>query len=336
MSGKLYWCWGLAQSATAFFLLRGMEGAAAMAGFAMAHTLAMGVSWLITVSLLGTDSLLKSRVRTRAFSWFSVSVAAVPLIGPAVCLFVAFFLRFGTLFPVRVESFQKVNPDVLMMIQKRMASRSVPVTEALLVRGLSRDEAMRMVGAIGEMPWAAAKASILRYIIRFCPYQNVILMAVDLLRQKMDTILDDIAGLEQDSPDADACHRIASLYHEIDYLNLAEPMMKAFYQQKACEFAVRAYRLRPAEDGALVAVRYLLEADRVVEAKAIYEQVRRQGSYFFPKWITYEFEFSMRLDDRNVFNDLFLLIESGGGVFIPDKVQQAAKAWRKLLTSAWL
>lgn len=336
MSAKLYWYWGLAESAAAFFLLRGFSDPAAIIGFALAHVLAMGMSWLIAVALLGSESLLKSRVLTKAFSWFLISVAAVPLIGPAVCLFVALFLRFGTLFPVRVESFQKVNPDVLMLIQKRMAARSIPVTEALLVRGLSRDDAMRMVGVIGEMPWEAAKASILRYIIRLCPYQNVILMAVDLLRQKMDAILADIAVLEQDDPDPEACHRIASLYHEIDYLNLAEPLMKAFYQQKACDFSVRAYRLRPAEDSALVAVRYLLEADRVAEAKAIYEEIRRQGDYFFPKWITYEFEFSMRLDDRDVFNDLFLLIESGGGVFIPEKVQQAAKAWQKLLTSAWL
>jgi len=336
MSTKLYWYWGLAQSAAAFFLLRGFDAPADWAGFALAHALAVGLSWLIALALLGSDSLLKGRVLTRAFSWFLIGVAAVPLIGPAVGLFIALFLRFGTLYPVRVESFQKVNPDVLMMMQKRMASRSIPVTEALLVRGLSRDEAMRMVGVIGEMPWEAAKSSILRYIIRLCPYQNVILMAVDLLRQKMDTILADIAMLDQGEPDAESCHRIASLYHEIDYLNLAEPLMKGFYQQKACDFAVRAYHLRRAEDSALVAVRYLLEADRVEAAKAIYEEIRRQGSYFFPKWITYEFEFSARLDDRNLFNDLFLLIQSGGGVFIPDKVQQAARAWQKLLTSAWL
>jgi hypothetical protein len=218
-----------------------------------------------------------------------------------------------------------------------LASRSIPVTEALLIRGLSREDAMRMVGVIGELEWKAPKASILRYIIRLCPYQNVIQMAVDLLRQKMDDILAAIVALEAAAvPDAHTCHQIASLYHEIDYLNLSEPLMKRFYQQRACDYAVKAYRLSRAEDGALAAVRYLLEADRVEEAKTIYNEIRGQGTYFFPKWISYEFEFSVRLDDRNLFNDLYLLIESGGGIFIPARVQQAARAWQKLLTSAWL
>ena len=32
----------------------------------------------------------------------------------------------------------------------------------------------------------------------------------------------------------------------------------------------------------------------------------------------------------------FVQGESGGGVFIPDRVKEAASAWRKMLTSAWL
>ena len=52
--------------------------------------------------------------------------------------------------------------------------------------------------------------------------------------------------------------------------------------------------------------------------------------------ITYEFELSVRRGDRDQFNDLYLLIEAGGGVFIPQRVKEAASAWQKFLTSAWL
>jgi hypothetical protein len=187
------------------------------------------------------------------------------------------------------------------------------------------------------MDWTAVKSGLLRYIIRLSPYKNVVLMALDILNSKLDSIIGEIRHFEStENQDHTTLQHLANLYHEICYLDLSEPVMKPFYQGKACQYAVDAFRKSGSEDDALLAVKYLLEADKVVEAKAIYDEVRRKGTYFFPRWITYEFELSVRLSDKELFNNLLLLIETGGGVFIPDKVKEAAQAWQRALTSAWL
>jgi hypothetical protein len=259
-------------------------------------------------------------------------------VGPAVFLFLILFLKFSPIYPVRVESFEKINRDVLLVTQKRFQSRSLPITEALLIRSLKREDALRMVAIIGEMDWQPVKSGILRYIIRLSPHQNVILMAIDMLKKKMDDILLEISGLQSGGHLERSGHsRLANLYHEIGYLELCEPVMKTFYMNKACDNAVTAFNGKDStEDDALTAVKYLLETDRVEEAHHIYQKTRDRGAYFFPKWITYEFELSFRRGDIDQFNDLYLLIESGGGVFIPQRVKEAASAWQKYLTSAWL
>jgi hypothetical protein len=195
-----------------------------------------------------------------------------------------------------------------------------------------------MVAVIGEMDWAPAKAGILKYIIRLSPFQNVVLMAIDMLRKKLDGIIAEIVRLEAvEHPDAEEFRKLANLYHEICFLDLSEPIMKRNYQNKACDYALKAFKTKnQSEDDALLAVKYLLESDRVGEAKKVYDHIRNVGDYFVPKWITYELELSVRLEDKELFENLYILIEAGGGVFIPDKVKEAAKAWKSVLTSAWL
>jgi hypothetical protein len=288
--------------------------------------------------VIGSDRQLKDNLISKGFVIFLFMVSLVPLIGPAVALFIVLFLRFYPILPLRTESFQKINQDILIGIQKTIGDRTIPLTEALLIRQLKRDDALRMLAVIDEMEWTATKSGILRYIIRLSPFQNIVLIAVDMLKKKTDAIVKDISDLESmPEPGGNIYQQIANLYHEISYLDLCEPVMKQTYQDKACKHALLAYKNGgEQEDEALLAVKYLLEADRVDDAYEIYRQVRKKGAYFFPKWVTYEFEFAVRRSDDTLFNNLYLLIESGGGVFIPEKVKQAAKAWRKVLTSAWL
>jgi hypothetical protein len=159
-----------------------------------------------------------------------------------------------------------------------------------------------------------------------------------MLKKKTDAIFSEIAGLEpQAGLNREKLRLLANFYHEICYLDLCEPVMKQIYLDKACNYAVRAFEQGDKdEDDALLAVRYLLEVGRLDDAHELYLRIRNKGKYFFPKWIPYEFELSVRRTDFELFTHLYLLIESGGGVYVPDKVKGAAKAWRKVLTSAWL
>jgi len=338
MGKKLYGYWIFTELATALLLLEGIEGWAQITTFAVSHGLAVLLTYLIFVALIGVDRVLRERIMTRGFTCFLLAVSMVPLIGPAVSLFFTLFLRFFPVHPVRIESFSKINRDVLVVMQKRFESRSIPITEALLVRSMTREDALKMVAIVGEMGWAPIKSNILKYMIRLSPIQHVVLMAIDMLRKQMDTILAEISTLEAGSNPGHAVYnRLANLYHEIEYLDLCEPIMKQFYQEKACEYALLAFKKSGEnEDDALLCVRYLLEMDRVQKARETYDRIRTKGDYFFPKWITYEFEFSARQQDSEAFNDLYLLIASAGGVFVPARVKEAATAWKKVLTSAWL
>jgi hypothetical protein len=308
-----------------------------MAGFFVSHATAVALTVMIAGLLMGTERTLRKQIMSRAFLAFLLAVSIVPVIGPAAALSFCLFLRFYPIYPVRSESFHKVDRDVLLVLQKTFEGRTMPISEALLIRGLSRSQGLKMVGVIGEMAWSATKSGLLKYMIRLSPHQSVVLMAIDVLKKKMDAITSEIARIEASGdPDRSDLVRMANLYHETCYLDLADPVMKPFYASKACDCAVRAFELGRTEDDALFAVRYLLEADRVAEADAVYRRIRAEGGYYFPKWITYEFELSFRSRDYDTFQDLYLLIESGGGVFIPDRVKEAASAWRKVLTSAWL
>jgi hypothetical protein len=334
---KLYLYWAVTELSAAYFLLGGMPGYTELAGFLVAHATAVGLTVMINGVLMGTDRTLRKRVLNPWFLAFLLAVASIPLIGPPAALFFCLFLRFYPIYPVRSESFHKVNQDVLLVLQKSFESRTMPVSEALLIRGLTRSQGLKMVGLIGEMDWSATKSGLLKYIVRLSPHQSVVLMAIDVLNKKMDGILHEINELEAlPEPGRPELVRLANLYHEISYLDLADPVMKPFYASKACDYAVRAFHRGRTEDDALFAVRYLLEADRVEEADMIYRQARATGDYYFPKWITYEFELAFRSRNYDTFHDLYLLIESGGGVFIPDRVKEAATAWRRVLTSAWL
>lgn len=337
MKYKLYAYWFITELSSVYFVLQGMTGPADVAGFFVAHATVMGLTVMIYGLLMGSDKLLRKRIMNRGFIAFFLAVCIIPVVGPAAALFFCLFLRFYPIYPVRSESFHKIDRDVLLVLQKSFEGRSMPVSEALLIRGLTRSQGLKMVGIIGRMDWSATKSGLLKYIIRLSPYQSVVLMAIDILNRKMDAVLSDITHLEWlDDPDRSDLVRLANLYHEICYLDLADPVMKPFYASKACDYAVRAYRRAKSEEDALFAVRYLLEADRVEEADVIYRKVRAEGDYYFPKWITYEFELAFRSRNYDMFNDLALLIESGGGVFIPDRVKEAASAWRRVLTSAWL
>jgi len=338
MDKKLYWYWGVTEIATGAFLLNGISGWAQITAFLVSHGLAILLTYMIFGVLIGSDSQLRKNIITKGFLAFMCIVASVPLMGPAAVLFLIIFLRFFPIYPVRTESFKKISKEMLVVMQKKIEGRSIPVTEALLIRGLSREESLRMVAVISEMDWTAAKTGILKYIIRLSPYQNVVLMAIDMLRKKMDAILAEIARLNStENPSGETKRRLANLYHEICYLDLCDPIMRQSYRDKACQYALLAYTAgKEKEDDAIRAVKYLIGADRVAEAKEIYEKIRSREEYFVPKWITYEFELSVRLEDQTWFDNLYLLIETGGGTFIPDKVKKAAIAWKKVLTSAWL
>lgn len=337
MEDKLYWYWGLAEISAVVFLIKGISGWVDFTAFLSSHGLAVFLTYLIFVAMIGTDSTLRKRVITKGFTIFLFTICVVPVIGPAATLFFLLFLRFYPLHAVRKESFEKVNRDVLLVLYKEFGGRVTPITEAILSRNMNRSDIVRMVAYIGDMEWSATKSGILKYIIRLSPFQSVVLMAIDLLNKKMDEVLAEIVRLESsENRDHETDQSLAILYHEICYLDLCEPVMKPFYQEKSCKHALSAFAKSHSEDDAFLCVRYLLEADKVTEAKKIYDRVREKGDYFFPKWITYEFEMSLRLSQIEMFDNLSLLIKTAGGVFIPNKVKEAARAWEKVLTSAWL
>ena len=338
MENKLYVYWGISEIATAIFLIRGITDWVQLTAFLTSHGLSIALTYMIFGILIGSDDQLRKQMLTKGFMLFSNTISVIPLIGPGVMLFIGIFIRFFPLYPIRTESYEKVSREVLISIQQKLEGRTIPLTEALLIRQLPRDMALRMLAVIDEMDWTATKSSILRYVIRLSPYQNIVLVAIDILKKKMDEILLEITQLEGIGEKThEDFHTLSNLYHELCYLDLCEPIMKQTYLDKACGYALECYRHGGYnEDAALLAVRYLLEANRVEEAHEIYNAVRSKGDYFFPKWVTYELEFSVKKSDEVLFNNLYLLIESGGGVYIPDKVKEAAKAWKKVLTSAWL
>ncbi|MBU0768455.1 MAG: hypothetical protein KJ687_05140, partial [Proteobacteria bacterium] len=279
MGNKLYGYWALAEISTGIFLLGGISGWVQFTAFLCSHGLTIALTYMLFGVLIGGDSRLRKDVITRGFLTFLAIVANIPLIGPAAVLFLIVFLRYFPIYPVRTESFRKINKDVLMVMQKKIEARSIPITEALLIRGISREQSLKMVAVIGEMDWAPAKAGILKYIIRLSPFQNVVLMAIDMLRKKLDGIIAEIVRMEAvEHPDAGTFRMLANLYHEICFLDLSEPIMKRNYQNKACEYALKAFKTKKqSEEDALLAVKYLLESDRVGEAKEVYDHIRNTG-----------------------------------------------------------
>ena len=337
MGSKLYFYWTISEIAAVVFFLRGIEGWTDLVQFYFAHGVTMGLTYLIYISLAASDRLLREKIITRGFTIFIIAIAFIPMAGPVTALCLPLFLRFVPVYPVRSESFEKVDKKILRVMTRQFSGRILPISEALLIKSMKREDAFKMIGLLGESEWSSIKSSILKYIIRFSPYQSVILMAIDMISKKIDSILSDIAELEaMKNPDETIPGRLASLYHEIYNLDLCDPIMKQFYEKSACHYAVIAYKEGGSEDDAQFAVKLLLKSDRIKEAEEIYKQIRAGGNYFFPKWITYEFELSIRLKDRDAFDNLYALIETAGGVFIPDKVKEACKTWKRVLTSAWL
>lgn len=337
VQGKFYFYWAIAEIASIVLFLRGITGWFELVQFYFAHAVTVGLTYMIYISLIAADRLLRDRIMTRGVIIFIAAIAVIPMAGPVTALCIPLFIRFVPVYPIRNESFEKIDNTILRVIKEKLAARVLPISEAFLIRTINRDDAFRMIGVLDESEWTAEKSSILKYIIRFSPYQSTILMAIDMISKKLDSILSEIAGLEsRHNHDQAVPRRLAQLYHEIYNLDLCDPIMKQFYEKNACYHAVIAYKQSGTEDDAQFAVKLLLRADLVEEAQEIYSQIRAGGKYFFPKWITYEFELSIRLKDRENFNNLYALIETAGGVFVPDRVKEAAKTWKKVLTSAWL
>lgn len=333
----LYFIWIILEVTESLFILTGISGWQNGLLFLGCHGACVLVSCLIFVSLMETGELLRENVVSKGFIVFLLSVAAIPVLGPITVMLHVLFLRFYPVYPLRAELYDSVNSDVMWMVQKGFEKKTPPVTESLLTSGLNRENSLKMLTVLGDMEWTGTKSGILRYLIRLSPFQNVVLMAIDMLSQKMDTILSEISQLDASGDMGRASlRRLANLYHEICYLDLCEPTMKSFYLGKACEYAARAYQESEAEDDALLAVKYLLEADQVSDAKSIHDAVENRGRYDNNKWIPYQFEIAVRLDDKDLFDALSTYIELGSGVFIPKRVKAAAKAWEKVLTSASL
>jgi hypothetical protein len=276
---------------------------------------------------------------TEALMKFLVFLAVIPLAGPVVSLFIVLFFRLYPLYPVRVELFDRVDKDILAVLQKRYEGRAIPALEAFLLRGMNADQALRLISRIDELEWTVMKAVILRNIIRLAFRENMVLMAIDILTKKLDQILTDINAAEgAEDTDAGTMHRLANLYHEISYLDLCDSIMKPFYQEKACLWAVRAFEQENSDENALLSVRYLLEAGEAAKARNIYKAVQEKGDYLLQmqKWIPYEFELALARGELDPFNRIYETIETTEGVYIPDKVKEAAHTWKRVLTSAWL
>jgi len=276
---------------------------------------------------------------SEALMKFLVFLAVIPLAGPVVSLFIVLFFRLYPLYPVRVELFDRVDKDILAVLKKRYEGRAIPALEAFLLRRMNADQGLRLVSRIDEMEWTVMKAVILRNIIRLAFRENMVLMAIDILTKKLDQILADINTVESaENTDASTMHRLANLYHEIPYLDLCDSIMKPFYQEKACHWAVRSFEQEDSEENALLSVRYFLEAGEAAKARNIYKAVQEKGDCLLQmqKWIPYEFELALAHGALDPFNRIYETIETTEGAYIPDKVKEAAHTWKRVLTSAWL
>ena len=337
IGNKLYCYWAITEIASVALFLRGIAGWNDLLQFSLAHAVTIILTYMIYIFLAASERLLRKNIITIGFTVFITAIAIIPMAGPVTALSLLLFLRFMPLYPVRNESFEKIDKNILRVMRKKLSGRVIPISEALLIKSMKREDAFKMIGVLGESEWSSTKSSILKYILRFSPYQSTVLMAIDMINKKLNSILSEIAELEtRKNPEQTVPRRLASLYHEIYNLDLCDPIMKQFYEKSACHYAVIAYKQSGTEDDAQFAVKYLLESDRAKEAEEIYKHIRAKGDYFFPKWITYEFELSIKLKDREAFDNLYQLIETAGGVFIPGKVKEAGKTWKRVLTSAWL
>lgn len=336
-SSLLLCCWAVTEVAVCYFLITGMSDLPEALSFLCAHGLSVLLVYLIVNGLIKHDRSLGKRMITEALMKFLVFLAVIPLIGPVLSLFIVLFFRLYPLYPVRTELFDRVDKDILVVLKEKYEGRAIPVLEAFLVRGMRGEHALRVISRVDEMEWTPMKSVILRSIIRMGFRQNVVLMAIDILTKKLDQILADISAAEDaDNTDAETMRRLANLYHEISYLNLCDSIMKPFYQEKACKWAVRVFQQAHSEENALLCVRYLLEAGDAEKARKIYEAMRKKGNYFLPKWITYEFELTLVRGEIASFNRIYQIIETVEEVYIPGKVKEAARTWKRVLTSAWL
>ncbi|SMC20109.1 hypothetical protein SAMN02746041_00818 [Desulfacinum hydrothermale DSM 13146] len=334
MHNRLLFYWSLSELAGLYLLWEGLYRWDQIVGFLAAHGLSMALALAVCISLVSTDARLRDRVVNRHFLVILGAVGLVPVVGPVTVLIWGTFLRSYPIYPVRKEAFDVVDANVLGEIRQYFQVRAIPVAEALLIGTASREVAMRMVSVLEEMDWSDRKANVLKYVVKLSPHQNVVLMAIDALTQRLDGILRELAAEEaKEAPDA---LRVARLYHEICYLDLCDPAMRQEYLAKACDWALRAYREEETEENALHAVKYLLRLNRVEEAEAIYHQTRERGRYFLPHWISFELELALKKRDWQTFENLTFLIEQGSGVFISERIKKAARAWERVRTSAWL
>ena len=332
-------CWCITEVTVCFFLINGISDLPDLLSFLSAYGLSILIVYLIVNGLIKHDNSLGKTMITEALMKFLVFLAVIPLAGPVVSLFIVLFFRLYPLYPVRVELFDRVDKDILAVLKKRYEGRAIPALEAFLLRGMNADQALRLISRIDEMEWTVMKAVILRNIIRLAFRENMVLMAIDILTKKLDQILADIKTVESaENTDARTMHRLANLYHEIPYLDLCDSIMKPFYQEKACHWAVRAFEQEDSEENALLSVRYLLEAGEAAKARNIYKAVQEKGDYLLQmqKWIPYEFELALAHGELDPFNRIYETIETTEGAYIPDKVKEAAHTWKRLLTSAWL
>ena len=336
-SSLLLCCCCITEVAVCFFLINGITNFFDVASFLCAYVLSILLVYLLVNELIKHDRSLGETMISKALLKFLVLLAIIPLIGPAVSLFIVVFFRLYPIYPVRVELFDRVDKDILMVLKKQYEGRAIPVLEAFQVQGISADNMLTLISRVDEMEWTVMKSVILRNIIKLSPRQNVVLMAIDILTKKLDQILSDINALESaDNLSAEIMQRLANLYHEIYYLDLCDSIMNPFYQEKACYWAIRAFEEEDSEENALLCVKYLLRAGEASKAKEVYETVREKGDYFLPRWIAYEFELALIHGEVDPFNRIYEAIEKIEGVYIPERVKEAARTWKRVLTSAWL
>ena len=330
-------CWCITEVAVYIFIIDGMSNLSDLLSFLVAYGLSVLIVYLIVNELIKHDSSMGKMMITEAFMKFLVFLSIIPLAGPVISLFIVLFFRLYPLYPVRSELFDRVDKDILAVLKKKYEGRAIPALEAFLLRGMSASHALRLISRIDEMEWTVMKSIILRNIIELAARENMVLMAIDILTKKFDQILAEINAAEgAKEMDVRTMYRIANLYHEIPYLDLCDSIMKPFYQEKACHWAVRAFDQEDSEENGLLSMRYLLEAGKIAEAREIYKALQEKGDYLLQKWIPYEFELALAHGEIDPFNRIYETIETTEGVFIPGKVKEAAYTWKKVLTSAWL
>jgi len=271
-------------------LLTGIDTWYKFIAFTISHGMCVLFTYQIILAFTITNNKLKHTL-DKSILLLIIIISLIPLVGPAGIIMFIYILMLYPIKPIPHEKYDKIDLFSIESIPGSDELKTITHPQKFIIElifnKLDINQQNYILNIINSLRWTPYKTRFLQLFLDYSTYPSIILEASRIINEKKDNILQKIEIYENSSNETS--FQLATLYHEIYYLCLVDPMLGHFYLEKACRYCDLALESDPKNPDIIdCAIRYNLKFGNIKKAEKLlqtaYQKFGTELSFTLPSY----------------------------------------------------